>query len=43
MLQPGDPAPEFTVKAHTGETVSLSEYRGENVVLWFYPRADTPG
>ena len=43
MLKVGDPAPEFTVKDHTGATRSLSDYRGKNVVLWFYPKAATPG
>ena len=43
MLKPGDVAPDFTVKDHTGRTHSLSEYRGKTVVLWFFPKADTPG
>lgn len=43
MLNVGDPAPDFTVQDHNGETRSLSDYRGKNVVLWFYPKADTPG
>ncbi|KFE60610.1 peroxiredoxin [Hyalangium minutum] len=43
MLKPGDVAPDFTVKDHTGRTHTLSEYRGKSVVLWFYPKADTPG
>ncbi len=43
MLNVGDPAPDFTVLDHTGKARSLSDYRGRNVVLWFYPKADTPG
>jgi len=43
MLVAGMPAPDFTVSDHTGRTVRLSDYRGRNVVLWFYPKADTPG
>lgn len=43
MLKPGDTAPDFNVKAHTGEDVRLSDLRGRNVILWFYPKADTPG
>jgi hypothetical protein len=43
MLEPGDQAPDFTVKDHTGKTQKLSDYRGKSVVLWFYPKADTPG
>ena len=39
----GDPAPDFSLLAHTGETVTLSELRGKWVHLWFYPVADTPG
>jgi peroxiredoxin Q/BCP len=43
MLEPGAEAPDFTVKDHTGKTQKLSDYRGKSVVLWFYPKADTPG
>jgi peroxiredoxin Q/BCP len=43
MLKPGDTAPDFTVTDHTGRTVRLSDFRGKEVVLWFYPKADTPG
>lgn len=43
LLNTGDPAPDFAVTAHTGETVRLSDLRGKSVVLWFYPMADTPG
>ncbi len=43
MLNVGDPAPDFTAQDHTGTTRRLSDYRGKNVVLWFYPKADTPG
>jgi len=43
MLKVGDSAPEFTVKGHHGKDISLKDYRGKNVVLYFYPKADTPG
>jgi len=43
MLNVGDVAPDFTAQAHTGEDVRLSDLRGQTVVLWFYPKADTPG
>jgi len=43
MLQPGDVAPDFSLENHRGEKVSLRELRGKNVVLWFFPKADTPG
>jgi peroxiredoxin Q/BCP len=43
MLAPGDPAPDFELSDHRGDPVSLSSYRGDHVVVYFYPRADTPG
>lgn len=43
MLETGTKAPDFTAKAHDGRTVHLSDFRGRKVVLWFYPKADTPG
>lgn len=43
MLNVGDPAPDFTLTADDGRQVSLSDFRGQKVVLYFYPKADTPG
>jgi thioredoxin-dependent peroxiredoxin len=43
LLKVGDSAPDFTVKDHHGKTVNLKALRGKKVVLWFYPKADTPG
>jgi peroxiredoxin Q/BCP len=43
MLQVGQKAPDFTLKTTTGETFRLSELRGRHVVLYFYPKDDTPG
>jgi peroxiredoxin len=43
MLNVGDEAPDFTVLDHNGNTVALHDLRGRKVVLWFYPKADTPG
>ena len=43
MLNVGDKAPGFAVQDQTGTTRSLSDYLGKTVVLWFYPKADTPG
>lgn len=43
MLSEGDAAPDFTLPDQNGEEVTLSDLRGETVVLYFYPRADTPG
>ena len=42
-LNPGDPAPDFTLPDQDGNDVSLSALRGKTVVLYFYPKADTPG
>jgi peroxiredoxin Q/BCP len=42
-LKVGDKAPEFTAPAAGGASVSLADYRGKNVVLYFYPKDDTPG
>ncbi len=39
----GAPAPSFTLPAGDGSTVSLADYRGKTVVLYFYPKDDTPG
>ena len=43
MLAVGSKAPDFSVLDHLGRTVTLAELRGKRVVLWFYPKADTPG
>jgi peroxiredoxin Q/BCP len=42
-LEPGDKAPDFTLADQAGEPVSLSDYRGRKVLVYFYPKADTPG
>jgi peroxiredoxin Q/BCP len=42
-LEPGDPAPDFTLPTDTGEQVSLSGLRGRKVIVYFYPAAMTPG
>ena len=42
-MQANDKAPEFTVPDEDGKDVSLKDLRGKNVVLFFYPRANTPG
>ena len=39
----GEPAPDFTLQDDRGEPVRLSEFRGRPVVLYFYPKDDTPG
>lgn len=43
MVDVGDRAPDFHVAADDGRPVSLGDYHGKTVVLYFYPRADTPG
>ncbi|HMS60776.1 MAG TPA: thioredoxin-dependent thiol peroxidase [Solirubrobacteraceae bacterium] len=43
MLEPGDAAPDITLPDQDGAPVTLSDLRGRNVVLYFYPRASTPG
>jgi len=42
-VEPGSGAPDFTLTSDTGESVSLGSMRGSPVVLYFYPRDDTPG
>lgn len=43
LLAPGAKAPDFTARTHSGQDLSLSSLLGRRVVLWFYPKADTPG
>jgi peroxiredoxin Q/BCP len=38
-----DKAPEFTLLDENGKSVSVTDYRGKNVVVYFYPKANTPG
>ena len=42
-LSVGDPAPDFSLPSDTGETVKLSDLRGQRVIVYFYPAAMTPG
>jgi thioredoxin-dependent peroxiredoxin len=43
VVREGEPAPDFTLISDAGEPVTLSSFKGRNVVLFFYPRDDTPG
>ena len=43
MLEVGTPAPAFELPNHDNDLISLTDYRGHYVVVYFYPRADTPG
>lgn len=43
MLKVGDKAPEFRLQTEDGKEVSLADLKGKRVLLFFYPKADTPG
>lgn len=43
MLAPGDAAPKFSLQANDGSTVELADFKGRRVLVYFYPKADTPG
>ncbi len=43
MLKVGAKAPDFTLDDQDGTQISLSDFQGQKVFLWFYPRASTPG
>ena len=43
MLELGSEAPSFTLEDSDGKQVRLEDFRGKKVVLWFYPKDDTPG
>jgi thioredoxin-dependent peroxiredoxin len=42
-LKPGDRAPEFKLKSDDGKEISLQDFRGKNAILFFFPKAMTPG
>lgn len=43
MLEEGTPAPDFTAQTDNGSSLALTTLRGRRVVLYFYPKDDTPG
>ena len=43
LLKENDAAPGFSLPNHEGTSTSLDQFRGQWVVLWWYPKADTPG
>jgi peroxiredoxin Q/BCP len=43
VLKIGDKAPDFTLQSDAGEDISLMDFRGKRVVVFFYPKASTPG
>ena len=43
MLNVGDKAPDFSVPSDSGENLSLKDFKGHTLILYFFPKADTPG
>tara|TARA_B100000953_G_C17992372_1_gene412491 strand:- start:344 stop:478 length:135 start_codon:yes stop_codon:yes gene_type:complete len=43
LLKVGDQAPEFNLHNQDGEIISLEDLKGQHFILWFYPKASTPG
>jgi peroxiredoxin Q/BCP len=43
MLEVGDKAPDFSLPSHAGSQVGLKDFKGKTLVLYFFPKADTPG
>ena len=43
VVEEGKPAPDFTLPSDSGEDITLSQFRGRPVVLYFYPKDETPG
>jgi peroxiredoxin Q/BCP len=43
MLNVGDTAPDFSLRSDSGADVSLKDFKGHTLVLYFFPKADTPG
>tara|TARA_B100001250_G_scaffold399395_1_gene408767 strand:- start:606 stop:740 length:135 start_codon:yes stop_codon:yes gene_type:complete len=43
LLEVGNQAPDFSLPNQDGEMVSLSDLKGQKVIIWFYPKANTPG
>lgn len=43
MVEEGNAAPDFTLPDEEGTPVRLRDFKGKRVVLWFFPKADTPG
>lgn len=42
-IEEGKKAPDFTLEDATGRKISLSDFKGKDVIVWFYPKDDTPG
>ena len=43
MLNVGDKAPDFSLPGHAGDELGLKDFKGKNLVFYFFPKADTPG
>ena len=43
MVEVGSKAPEFQLSDQDGNTVNITDFKGEKVLLWFFPKASTPG
>tara|TARA_Y100001980_G_scaffold45189_1_gene25224 strand:- start:1262 stop:1453 length:192 start_codon:yes stop_codon:yes gene_type:complete len=43
LLKEGDKAPEFTLQDESGNEISLKDFKNNKIVLWFFPKASTPG
>ena len=43
LLKIGDKAPDFSVKDHNGNLCSLSDFKNKSIIMWFFPKANTPG
>ena len=43
LLKKGDKAPDFSLPNYDGREIKLSDFKGQNIVLWFFPKASTPG
>jgi peroxiredoxin Q/BCP len=43
LIEPGTEAPDFSLPNQDGETVAKADFAGRSVLLWWYPKADTPG
>ena len=43
LLNVGDSAPDFSIMNHEGDICSLSDFKNQNIVMWFFPKANTPG
>ena len=43
LLKKGDKAPSFLLENYDGNQVSLDQFKGKNIIIWFFPKASTPG